>query len=173
MANNEKKPAGFFLYPEHVRAASAMLTLSDLGRLLLALCEYAQSGALPDTRRKSFQACFTLLQADVDRDIERYREICERNREYANRRWHNTPMPQHADACQRMPPHAYTTQPNTTLPNPTLPNTTQPNINQLNPAPAAAASAAPGSCSPSVRKGVHHDQAANPRKPASARGTVL
>ena len=173
MSASEKKPAGFFLYPEHTRAACAMLSLADAGRLLLALCDYAQYGTLPDTRRKSFLACFALLQADVDRDIDRYREICERNRELANRRWHGDPVPQHAGACDRMPPHAYPTQPNPTQPNPTQPNTTQPNTTQPNTTPAAAASAAPGLRSPSVTKGVNYAHSANPQQPSSARGTVL
>lgn len=170
MASKEKKPAGFFLYPEHVRAACAMLSPADAGRLLLALCDYAETGALPANPRKAFQACFSLLQGDVDRDAERYREICERNRELANRRWHGDPPLSHAPASPGMPPHAYTTQPNTTQPSTTHPSTTHPSTTHPH---AGAAAAASGAYPRSTMKGDHHDLSGNLRKAASARGTVL
>lgn len=162
MTASDKKPSGFFFYPEHLRAVCALLPPAQMSRLLLALCDYAESGALPDARQKTFCACFSLLQNDIDRDAERYREICERNRERANKRWH-------PDECPGMPPHAYTTQPNPTQPNPTQPNTTQPN-------PRPAAAAARPDHSPEFshsRKGDQHERTGNHRQESIVRGIVL
>ena len=171
MTANEKKPAGFFLYPEHVRAACGMLSPADAGRLLLALCDYAQYGTLPESRRKAFLSCFALLQDDIDRDVERYREVCERNRERILRRWHRDP--QQDNSYRGIPAYTYTTQHNPTQPNPTQPNPTQPSTTQPSTAQAGAAAAASGACLPSSVKGDHHDRAGNHRSGPRHRGTVL
>ena len=127
---NGKKPQGFFIYANRLSHISSMLSMAELGRLITALAVYFETGALPASRSRAFNACFEMLRSDVDRDIARYQEICERSRYLANRRWHPEESPPPAamqDACTGMPAHA-----NTTHPSSSHPSVNQLSANQLN-----------------------------------------
>lgn len=181
---SDKKPNGFFIHADRFAAISSMLTMAEIGRLITAVCAYFESGELPKGRSRAFEACFTLLREDIDRDVKRYQEVCSRNREMANRRWHppaDTPQASGGEAsilpasreaesssdacaCQGMPAHAYTTQPNTTQPNTTQSNTTQPNTTQ--PSATQAGAAKPGAAKP----GAPQASAARVRSPQGGAG---
>ena len=136
---NAKKPSGFFIHADRFATISTMLSFAEIGRLITAVCAYFETGETPASRSRKFLACFELLREDIDRDVARYRDICERNREFANRRWQgadsssaSSPSPKDAKACAGMPAHAdaclhNATQPNTTQSNTTQSNTAQPN----------------------------------------------
>ena len=103
-------------------------------------------------------AAYQLLREDIDRDVARYREICEKNRERINRRWHNesgnTPASSgNTPEYRGIPAYTYTTQSNTTQPNTTQSNTTQPNTTQSNTAQPNAAQAKAASPSGTQTKG--------------------
>ena len=76
-----KKPAGFFTYFHH----SAMinhLTDEQAGRVYKALLLYGDENI--ETDFDDDQTCalaFIILKGEVDRNFERYSEMCERNRE--------------------------------------------------------------------------------------------
>lgn len=139
-----RKPNGFFIHADRFASISTMLSPAEIGRLITAVCTYFETGETPASRSRKFLACFELLREDIDRDVARYREICEKNRERINRRWQNesgnTPgssgnTPEYCG----IPAYTYTTQSNTTQSNTTQSNTTQPNTTQSNTAQPNAA----------------------------------
>ena len=159
---NARKPNGFFIHADRFATISTMLSFAEIGRLITAVCAYFETGETPASRSRKFLACFELLREDIDRDVARYRDICERNREFANRRWQgadsssaSSPSPKDAKACSGMPAHAdaclhNATQPNTTQPNTTQSNTTQSNTAQPNAAQPNAAQ--PNAAQPNAAK---------------------
>ena len=142
-----RKPNGFFIHADRFASISTMLTPAEIGRLITAVCTYFETGETPVSRSRKFLACFELLREDIDRDVARYQAICERNREFAQRRWQSlsetpaSPAQEHADVCPGMPAHADACLHNTTQPNTTQSNTTQPNTAQPNAAQRCAAKA--------------------------------
>ena len=96
----EKKPSSMVI---HLDEAEIVRYLSDRdrGRLLLALIDYAQDGALPEGFKGSLSMCFDVLRRSIDRNVKRYQETCERNRQNAMKRWEED-----APACGGMPPSA-------------------------------------------------------------------
>lgn len=82
----QKKPDGFMIYPEHVNV-TRLLSDEERGQLLLALCEYAESAVLPSGKSVAFMTCFELMRCAIDRQFEKYRATCERNRMNIGKRW--------------------------------------------------------------------------------------
>lgn len=79
----------YFSYAEQL----AMLPDDERGRLILALLEYAQTGAVPSFAPASATAMlFSCMRSQTDRDVEKYANICAKNRQNVNSRWnkHNT-----------------------------------------------------------------------------------
>ena len=65
-----------------------MLPDDECGRLILALLEYAQTGALPAFAPASATAMlFSCMRAQLDRDVEKYADICAKNRQNVHSRW--------------------------------------------------------------------------------------
>ena len=74
----------YFSYAEQL----AMLPDDECGRLILALLEYAQTGALPAFAPASATAMlFSCMRAQLDRDVEKYADICAKNRQNVHSRW--------------------------------------------------------------------------------------
>lgn len=173
---NAKKPNGFFIHADRFSSISSMLSFAEIGRLITAACAYFETGETPASRSRKFLACFELLREDIDRDVARYREICERNREYALRRWQgspdtpSSPLQEHADACGRMPAHADACLHNTTQPNTTQYNTTQYNTTQSNAAQSNAAQ--PHAAKAPVPSGTKAQQAAASPSGTQTKGDV-
>lgn len=60
------------------------LSNEEAGRMLLALLEYAESGALPDfSDNRLLRVLFNKLKNDHDRNEARYVDKCRKNRENA------------------------------------------------------------------------------------------
>lgn len=130
-----RKPNGFFIHADRFASISTMLSPAEIGRLITAVCTYFETGETPVSRSRKFLACFELLREDIDRDVARYREICEKNRERINRRWQNesgnTPDSSgNTPEYRGIPAYTYTTQSNTTQSSTTQSNTAQPNAAQ-------------------------------------------
>lgn len=84
----------YFDYREHLE----LLTDEERGRLLTALFEYAEHGAVPELSGASKMA-FSFIRSQIDRDFARYRERCERNRENGKRGG----KPKQTDRLQSVP----------------------------------------------------------------------
>lgn len=94
--------------------------LSDeqAGRLLKYILEYANTGNKPCIEENVLALAFDVMVQQIDRDFEKYRAKCEKNRARANTRWQTDKnnneenecgeyqdMPTHTNACQCMPTH--------------------------------------------------------------------
>ena len=67
---------GLILFFNH-RIVLDYLNDADRGRLVTDLLDYAEHGVLPvDYGSEVMRLAFSLLQQDVDRNTERYAEIC-------------------------------------------------------------------------------------------------
>ena len=76
-----KKPAGFFTYFHH-NAMIEHLTDEQAGRLYKALLIYGDEGEetyFDDDR--TCELAFIILKGEIDRNFERYAEICEKRSE--------------------------------------------------------------------------------------------
>ena len=76
-----KTPKGFFTYFHH---ANVIDKLSDAqtGRLFKALMHYGRDGELIDLSDDiACDLTFTLMRDEIDRNFERYQEMCEKRRE--------------------------------------------------------------------------------------------
>lgn len=89
----------YFSYAEPL----AELPDADCKSLVLALLDYAQHGALPQFAPASAPAVvFSLMRSQVDRDVAKYAERCEKNRVNAQKRWETDDT----TVCNRIPSHA-------------------------------------------------------------------
>lgn len=80
------QPKAFNIYfdtLEHVR----MLTMEQRGELFTALYEYAAEGKSSDFDDGMVKMAFSFMRAQIDRDFEKYRDKCEKNRECVLKRY--------------------------------------------------------------------------------------
>ena len=70
-----------FLFYLDWRQQLEMLTDEERGRLLLALLDYEETGALPDRMSGAIGMAFSFMRAQLDRDREKYEARCKANRE--------------------------------------------------------------------------------------------
>lgn len=103
----------------------------ERGRLLLALIDYAQDGVLHEGFKGATALCYEQLRRSIDRNIERYQQTCERNREHALKRWQAEPQPCEMDApaCAGMPEdaaYANSNRNSNVTPNPNINQTVTP-----------------------------------------------
>ncbi len=76
MAKSDQCIKGLILFFNH-RILLDYLCDADRGRLVSDLMDYAQHGVLPeDYDNDVMRLAFSLLQEDVDRNTQRYAEIC-------------------------------------------------------------------------------------------------
>lgn len=83
----QKKPPRILFNPDHMEVARDLLSNEEAGRLFFAVCDYAMKGKLPENESKSFLACFKLMSGEIDENVRRYADRCERNRQNIKRRW--------------------------------------------------------------------------------------
>lgn len=69
----------FMLYLDYKQHLE-LLTDEDRGKLLLAIFDYAEDKTEPTTLSGSAAMAFSFIRAQMDRDDQKYEEICERNR---------------------------------------------------------------------------------------------
>lgn len=70
-----------FLFYLDWRQHLAMLTDEERGRLIMALLDYQDTGAVPDDMTGAAGMAFSFMRAQLDRDREKYERRCEANRE--------------------------------------------------------------------------------------------
>lgn len=73
----------FVLYCDY-RKHFALLPPEDQGNLLMAVFDYVETGAEPELEAMPLMA-FSFIRAQLDRDIEKYKEICKRRAEAGRR----------------------------------------------------------------------------------------
>lgn len=73
------------LYTSYLEALSPF-TDAEQGRLMTAMLQYAATGELPEFNGNE-RFIWPSLQAQIDRDAEKYRLRCEKNRENIAKRW--------------------------------------------------------------------------------------
>ena len=73
----------FVLYCDY-KKHFALLPAEDQGRLLMAIFDYVETGAEPALESSSLMA-FSFIRAQLDRDIEKYNEICRKRKEAGSR----------------------------------------------------------------------------------------
>lgn len=82
-----KTPKGFFTYFHHAEALDN-LTDARAGRVYKALLHYGEEGVLPDFSDDPVcQFAFTVMRVEIDRNFERYNEVCEKRKKAAQTRW--------------------------------------------------------------------------------------
>lgn len=74
------KKASFLFYLDWQKQLEK-LPLNSIGKIVLALCEYANSGKYPDFKDGALDMCFSFMADQLDRDNEKYREICRKRSE--------------------------------------------------------------------------------------------
>ena len=74
----------FVLYTEYYQHISH-LSDNDLGKLFRAIFNYIIDGKKP-TEKGSVTMAFSFIKTDIDNNIEKYRNICERNKTNGNKR---------------------------------------------------------------------------------------
>ncbi len=83
----QKKPPRILFNPDHMEVARDLLSNEEAGRLFFAVCDYAMKGKIPESKSKSFNACFKLMSGEIDENVRRYADRCERNRQNIKKRW--------------------------------------------------------------------------------------
>lgn len=63
------------------------LTLTQLGKLLKAMCEYTETKKVPEISDADVMFAFDVVKYDLDRNAEKYADTCERNKKAIQRRW--------------------------------------------------------------------------------------
>lgn len=93
MDDREAKPKAFSVYCDcyqHVK----LLSMQERGELFTALFEYAVNGITTDFDNGQLTMAFSFLRAQMERDFTKYRNVCERNRQNANKKKQiNQPFP--------------------------------------------------------------------------------
>ncbi|MBR4929716.1 MAG: hypothetical protein IKZ00_02830, partial [Bacteroidaceae bacterium] len=69
----------FVLYCDY-RKHFSLLSPEDQGRLIMAIFEYVETGTEPQLEAMPLMA-FSFIRAQLDRDIDKYREICRKRKE--------------------------------------------------------------------------------------------
>ena len=118
----------FIFYPEHVAVARRLLNDAEIGQLFLAVCDYAETGAIPDFQVNTLVACFDLMRKAIDNNAQKYAETCARNRKNIEKRWKRQASTDEYDGIQSNTTVYGDVPPNTTYTNITEHNITEPNI---------------------------------------------
>lgn len=84
MGKNREGPQGCLLYTQSLKMLS-YLNDDQAGRVIKAAVGYFLTGELPELEDQAERMVCESLRDNVDRSLERYREICDRNRRNRNR----------------------------------------------------------------------------------------
>lgn len=72
-----KKPKAVYLYLDNFKHLKKM-SAEDIGRLMIALMDYAEDGSLPDfSENMTLDVLFGMMSEQIDRDFEKYAQTCE------------------------------------------------------------------------------------------------
>ena len=75
-----------------LRKSLSALNHEEIGRSFMALLEYAETGAIPQTLTGNERFLFPSLSAQIDRDKEAYAKRCAQNSDNQQKRWEKERM---------------------------------------------------------------------------------
>ena len=81
-----KQKPGFMIYHDDVEALTALPDV-QIGRMIRAMAAYSMTGRRPQGLCGKLAFVFSMLAKKVDRDNERYEQICIRRQAAARKRW--------------------------------------------------------------------------------------
>ncbi len=81
-----KQKKSFMLYLDYWNSFKLM-TDEELGKLLRFLYIYEREGKTPQTNNEKLLFAFAMIKENLDRDRQKYKEVCQRNKETAIKRW--------------------------------------------------------------------------------------
>lgn len=90
----------FVLYTSQYEAVRE-LSLEQKGMLFDAVFQYAITGNMPTVEDKEVKIAFGFIRLQMERNSERYAEVCEKRRAAANKRW----SANDAKGCKSMQKH--------------------------------------------------------------------
>ena len=80
-----KDKKSFVLYYDYWELIKE-LPMDERGELFTAIYEYEQYKTIPDFKGE-LKMLFLTIRRDLDRNAEKYKETCEKNRNNINKRW--------------------------------------------------------------------------------------
>lgn len=119
MSRNEKIRA-FVIDAQDTERMLEDFTDEEAGKILKGLLAYANRGEEFETEDRAMRCLFKTIQANIDRNYEKYEAKCERNRQIAQKRWDKKNKGTHkedANECERIPTHTNASERTRTLPN--------------------------------------------------------
>ncbi len=81
-----KEKKSFLIYLDWENLLKPM-TKEQVGELFCAVFDYNKNGVVPEFEDKLLSGVFSFMQSRFDDDKEKYEKICQRNSEYAKKRW--------------------------------------------------------------------------------------
>lgn len=96
MAKKTSKRPGVILYYD-ILPPLRRLSKEEKGDLFEAILDFAQYGNIPDFSG-GLGVAWDFIMPRIVRDEERYREVCQKNSDNANKRWHKEDTPE----CDRI-----------------------------------------------------------------------
>lgn len=76
----------FKFYDDYAENYLEFMTGDQVKELMLALVEYHRYGVLPHFENPLLAMAFKIISGNIDRDKEKYLEMCEQNRQNALQR---------------------------------------------------------------------------------------
>lgn len=119
MSRNEKIRA-FVIDAQDTERMLEDFTVEEAGKILKGLLAYANRGEEFETEDRAMRCLFKTIQANIDRNYEKYEAKCERNRQIAQKRWDKKNKGTHKEdtnECERIPTHTNANERTRTLPN--------------------------------------------------------
>lgn len=119
MSRNEKIRA-FVIDAQDTERMLEDFTDEEAGKILKGLLAYANRGEEFETEDRAMRCLFKTIQANIDRNYEKYEAKCERNRQIAQKRWDKKNKGTHKEdtnECERIPTHTNASERTRTLPN--------------------------------------------------------
>lgn len=81
-----KERPGFMIYFDRLSFLDR-LDDAQCGQLLRAMVDYSKDGVVPILDDVPLEVAWDVVRPMLDKDVDRYREVCEKNRENAIKRW--------------------------------------------------------------------------------------
>ena len=119
MSRNEKIRA-FVIDAQDTERMLEDFTDEEAGKILKGLLAYANRGEEFKTEDRAMRCLFKTIQANIDRNYEKYEAKCERNRQIAQKRWDKKNKGTHKEdtsECERIQTHTNANERTRTLPN--------------------------------------------------------
>ena len=119
MSRNEKIRA-FVIDAQDTERMLEDFSDEEAGKILKGLLAYANRGEEFETEDRAMRCLFKTIQANIDRNYDKYEAKCERNRQIAQKRWEKKnkgTYKEDANECERIPTNTNECERIRTLPN--------------------------------------------------------